>query len=162
MSKSTKIIITVILILIVLVVIVFAFTNPKKGLNENTTNTANETNNSIENKISQENILEENTVQNKIQNQNISQQDDKVESVTNIVPQGTAYSSDSDTGTTNKKQEAIELVKQKWGEDSTVAFSCDSVTSDGEYIIAVTSLETATVRNYFRVNLKNKTVTIEF
>ena len=36
MSKSTKIIITVILILIVLVVIVFAFTNPKKGLNENT------------------------------------------------------------------------------------------------------------------------------
>ena len=82
--------------------------------------------------------------------------------ITNIVPQGTAYNENSQVGTTNKKQEAINLVKEKWGEDSTVSFSCDSVTSNGEYIIAVTSLETATVRNYFRVNLEKKTVTIEF
>ena len=54
------------------------------------------------------------------------------------------------------------MVKQEWGEDDTVSFSCDSVTTQGEYIIAVTSLETATVRNYFRVNLENKTVTVEF
>ena len=39
---------------------------------------------------------------------------------------------------------------------------CDQVTSNGEYIIAVVSLETASVRNYFRVNLNNKTVEVKY
>jgi len=65
-------------------------------------------------------------------------------------------------GTTDKKQQAIDLVKEKWGEDSTVSFRCDSVNSSGEYIIAVISKSSATVKNYFKVNLKDKTVELEY
>ena len=53
------------------------------------------------------------------------------------------YEENSSVGTTDKKQEAIALVKQKWGEDDTVTFRCDSVSNNGEYIIAVVSKETA-------------------
>lgn len=65
-------------------------------------------------------------------------------------------------GTTDKKQQAIDLVKAEWGEDNTMSFRCDSVTSNGEYIIAVISKSSATVKNYFKVNLTNKTVEIYY
>ena len=48
------------------------------------------------------------------------------------------------------------------GEDNTVAFRCDSVTGNGEYIIAVISKKTASVKNYFRVNLAHQTVILEY
>ena len=64
--------------------------------------------------------------------------------------------------TTNKKQEAIDKVKEVWGEDNTVTYRCDSVTNDGEYIIAVVSTETMTVKNYFRVNLEKNTVEVDY
>jgi hypothetical protein len=72
------------------------------------------------------------------------------------------YEEDSDVGTTDKKLEAIELAKEKWGADETVSFRCDSVTSNGEYIIAVVSNETATVSTYFIVNLEKRTVEVDY
>lgn len=72
------------------------------------------------------------------------------------------YEENSEVGTTEKKEEAIKLAKEKWGPDNTVSFRCDSVTSKGEYIIAVVSKETATVSTYFIVNLENKTVEVDY
>ena len=74
----------------------------------------------------------------------------------------TIYEQNNDVGSTDKKQEAINLVKQKWGEDITVTFRCDSITSSGEYIIAVTSKSSAMVLNYFKVNLETKTVVVDY
>ncbi len=72
------------------------------------------------------------------------------------------YDTDSDIGTTDKKQEAINLVKDVWGEDNTVSYRCDSITADGKYIIAVVSLKTASVKNYFKVDLNTKQVEVDY
>ena len=56
----------------------------------------------------------------------------------------------------------LKLVKEKWGEDDTVSFTCDSITSDGEYVVAVNSIQKASVLNYFRVNLEKKTVVVDY
>lgn len=80
----------------------------------------------------------------------------------NELTASSVYEEANDVGSTDKKQEAIDLVKQKWGEDNTVAFRCDSVTGNGEYIIAVISKKTASVKNYFRVNLEKNTVEIDY
>lgn len=102
-----------------------------------------------------ENIIEEDELKN-----NETTEENTVKN-TEAPDDGSPVSS-SEEGTTNKKQQAIELVKQEWGEDESVSFRCDTVTSDGEYIIEVITKASATVRNRFRVNLENKTVEIYY
>ena len=159
MNKKIKIFILIILIILVCVICFLTFRNNKT---EEVDVFANETNEVLENVT---NTVDENKV---ISNEaeNVENSQEKAETTpvnpTDIVPSSSVYESNTDVGTTDKKQEAIELVKQKWGEDDSVSFRCDSVTTDGEYIIAVVSLETASVRNYFKVNLESKTVTIDY
>ncbi len=162
MDKKDKILIAVIVIIAVLVIGVLSY---QKIFNKD-----------VNQDESVENEIEENVVQNEMVEDNIivddpviDEEPSNTEITTSVQNQANTvyqsdkvYESNSAVGTTNKKEEAINLVKQEWGEDSTVTFSCDSVTTNGEYIIAVTSLETATVKSYFRVNLENKTVTVEF
>ena len=62
----------------------------------------------------------------------------------------------------DEKQKAVNLVKAQWGEDNTVSFQCDHVTSDGEYVVAVSSLSSAKVLNYFRVNVEDGIVEVEY
>ena len=162
MSKKGKIAIVVILIILVIICI-FTFSGNGQDIDENVEN----------NIVEQENIIQENIVEeNEVKLENIIEEDSENETVENMivnteVPSTSyqskdVYESNPDIGTTDKKQEAINLVKIAWGEDNSVTFSCDSITSEGEYIIAVTSIETATVRNYFRVNLENQTVSVEY
>ena len=159
MGKDFKyiiVIIVVVLIGILACVITQKFDNDSIQTNGNVNNTVVEPENEveIENIIQDENtVKEENVVENEIMENTV------VETTT---PVTTIYDSDSDIGTTNKKQEAIDLVKQTWGEDDTVSFRCDSITSDGKYIIAVVSLQTATVKNYFSVDLETKTVEVDY
>lgn len=67
----------------------------------------------------------------------------------------------STPGITDKKQKAIDLVKKEWGEDDTVNYVFDYVNEKGEYVIAVKDRATATVKNYFRVNLDTETVELD-
>ncbi len=161
MSRNTKIIIAVILIILVIVICCFTFMKKDKDDTKSNENViANET--AIEN-IVEENVVENSVVNEIVENKIVEEKEEPIiENVTEVKPQGTVYESKTDTGTTDKKQEAIGLVKEKWGEDSTVTFRCDSVSSKGEYIIAVVSKETATVKNYFKVNLKTKTVEVDY
>ena len=167
MNKKSKIIRSVTIIIAILAFCVFAY--------EKVTNKEDPV--ISENIIQEETKIEENIVENEVIEENIIENTVEKTIEENIIPSETVttlpepttvyqsqevYESNSDIGTTDKKEQAIELVKQTWGEDSTVTFTCDSVTTEGEYIIAVTSLETATVKNYFRVNLKNKTVNVEY
>lgn len=153
MSKNMKIIIAVVLVILVIVICCFTFGKDKNEENVSE-NTANEI---VENTL-MENEVDVNTVENEI----VEDDEPIVENVTEVKPQGTVYESNSDAGTTDKKQEAINLVKEKWGEDDSVTFRCDSVGVNGEYIIAVVSKQTASVKNYFKVNLYTKTVEVDY
>lgn len=159
MNKKIKIIILIVLIILVCVICFFTFKNNSTEVNIS----ADETNEINTNNVTNEtNEIENEVISNEIENTNQEVSTSQPMTPTEIVPSSSVYESNTDVGTTNKKQEAIELVKQKWGEDSSVTFRCDSVTTDGEYIIAVVSLESASVRNYFKVNLETKTVTIDY
>lgn len=156
MNEKEKIVIAVFAIIIVVIVLCCCFKDNDKDMN-----IANETleENSIDNSVLEENEVNENKIENKVENK---VEEPIIENVTKVEPQGTVYESNSDLGTTDKKQQAIDLVKQTWGEDDTVTFRCDSVNAKGEYIIAVVSKESASVKNYFKVNLNTKTVEIDY
>lgn len=155
MNNKEKMAIVIFAIIIILVVVVCTLKNGKKETN-------------ITNEIVEENIIANDIYsENKIDENKVEEVENKVEepiieNVTKVEPQGTVYESNSNVGTTDKKQEAINLVKQTWGEDDTVTFRCDSVNSKGEYIIAVVSKESASVKNYFKVNLNTKTVEVDY
>ncbi len=72
------------------------------------------------------------------------------------------YEKNNEAGSTQKKNEAIQMVKDNWGEDDTVTFRCDQVTGDGIYVIAVVQKQTGNVQNYFRVNLDENTVQVDY
>lgn len=160
MKKYVKIIVAIVLIIIAVVVCYFCF-GKKDEINVDV-EAENQIANENEENIVEENIVDENEVDNEVVEQEISNKDTQVPAGQEPPAKSNVYESDSDVGSTDKKQEAINLVKETWGEDNTVTFRCDSVTSNGEYIIAVISTETASVRNYFIVNLDNKTVTVDY
>ena len=158
MDNKVKICIAIIVILILIIICSLALGG--KETDETNSNTANNTTNIIENEVQNEveneNIAQNTTsVQNVVKNQKLPTQDFS----------SSVYEDKTEAGTISKKEEAINLVKEEWnklGEDNTVTFSVDSITSDGIYIVAVTSKERAEVLNYFRVNLKAKTVTVDY
>ena len=177
MKKKILIALICIIIAVVLVIVAFrvSFAINRKNNETNLNNNTAQENKVKENKT-EENIIVENEskeenkiVENKVadtSNKNIT---DKVVPAnqtdpttgTYVAPSSAVYES-TDIGSTDKKQQAIELVKKQWGEDNTVSFRCDSVTSEGEYIIAVISSESASVKNYFRVNINTKTVEVDY
>lgn len=152
-----KKVIVVFFILIIVVILCCTLGNKKEN-----TNITNEIllNNELEENNVDKNLVNTNTSKNEVEKE--TKEEPIVENVTKLEPQGTVYETNSDIGTTDKKQQAIDLVKEKWGEDETVSFRCDSVNSKGEYVIAVVSKETATVKNYFKVNLNTKSVEIDY
>ncbi len=160
MSRNAKIIIAIVLVVLVIVICCFTFGKNKKEetKNENDVTVENVVDDDVENVSNLANEVETNTVENEV----VEDEEPVVEKVTEVKEQGAVYETNSDTGTTDRKQDAIALVKEKWGEDSTVTFRCDSVTNSGEYIIAVVSKESASVKNYFKVNLSTKTVEVDY
>lgn len=155
-----KIAVIVICIILVIISVWAVFINKNENNNNNINNEVIE--NKIEdNETDKENIVEEDTIQNEIVEQEEPIQTEP-NTGTSVVPSSAIYESNSDVGTTDKKQAAIELVQNYWGEDSDATFRCDYVDSNGEYVIAVSSLQTASVKGYFRVNLENKSVEIEY
>ncbi len=154
-----KIKITIVAICIIVVIIgIYAVVFNKSDNQVENNNVNNEI---IENETNIENIVEENTIQNETIEPE-EQTNTEPNTGTAVVPSSAIYESDSDVGTTDKKQDAINLVKNYWGEDSDATFRCDYVDSNGEYIIAVSSIQSASVKGYFRVNLDKKTVDVEY
>ena len=130
-------------------------TEPISEVSTNNTNSLNE-NSTSEDENTNTNVTVENTVET-VTPEVTPENTDTVPITNNQV-----YESNTDLGSTEKKQEAINIVKSMWGEDSTVTYRCDSITSDGKYIVAVVSLETASVKNYFRVDLTTKTAEVDY
>ncbi len=164
MEKYKKYIISVLGIIIVLAMISLAVFMIYRMLNAKTP--ASGSNMNVISDGGKENEIEQDA--NKvIEESNTTDISETFESETNIVESqntGTSeiYEQDNDEGSTDKKQEAINLVKQKWGEDDSVTFRCESINQNGEYVVAVISKKSAKVKNYFKVNLDKKEVTISY
>lgn len=120
--------------------------------------------NVVENKEVENTTVEPEDNENTAKNEVV--EDDEGDVETTVLKQNTGSqiyeNSDSKVGSTSEKQKAVNLVKAQWGEDNTVSFQCDHVTSDGEYVVAVSSLSSAKVLNYFRVNVEDGTVEVEY
>ena len=129
----------------------------------------------VQNEVQEENveIIEENEEE-KVEEEPVEEpveekkEDDKKDEniTTTVLKQNTGSQiyedPDSVVGSTSEKQKAINLVKAQWGEDRNVVFDCDHVTDDGEYVVAVVSLVTAEVQNYFKVNVETGEVEVEY
>lgn len=122
----------------------------EKNYNVNETEETSSTN--VENVSSEENEVVNNEISN----------DTDINLLENKTDEPTVYDQNQEIGATDKKAQAIDLVKKQWGEDSTVTFRCDHVTSSGEYVIAVISKDSASVKNYFKVNLEENTVEVDY
>ena len=114
-----------------------------------------------ENKIAENETIENTMQQNMVENQttNTQQEFDLPNTVVNETI--SESSKPAIPGVTDEKQKAIELVKKQWGQDDTVNYVFDYVNENGEYVIAVKDKVSATVKNYFRVNLTTQTVELD-
>ena len=61
-----------------------------------------------------------------------------------------------------KLDQAINLVKKAWGEDNSVYFTNEGVSSDGIYTVAARDKVSTAVKNYFKVNLETKKVEVDY
>ncbi len=167
MKKYGKYIFGIVLIIAIVLIFNTIYNREQKKLNVQS-NENIVTNSEIENlEEVEENIEIQNTVietENTVKEDNVKtpENETKQEKVDKNTSGTAIYEEKSDLGSTDKKQEAINLVKQIWGKDDTVTFRCDSVEKSGEYIIAVVSKTSAKVLNYFKVNLQNKTVIVDY
>lgn len=171
MKKILRIIIGIIILLLLFIVACYSAFKLTDKPNDNE-NMFSNTFATIDNTNTQniaENILDENVIntENTVNRINKNTENTPEKPTTNSqavqkVPSSAIYETNSDVGTTDKKEEAINLVKAKWGEDDTVSFRCDSVTANGEYIIAVVSKDSASVKNYFKVNLEKQSVEVDY
>ena len=115
-----------------------------------------------ENQTDIQNITNEtNTVENTTTNEIKNTIDTKNNQVQNTTKEKKVSNSPAIPAVTDDKQKAIELVKKEWGEDDTVSFSFDYINEKGEYVVAVKDKASATVKNYFKVNLQNGTVELD-
>lgn len=152
--------ILVLIICVIVVAITFYLINDMKNKIEN--NEVSNLSNTQENEVvNQEDIIEEepmneNIVENKINNEETNTAKNKVTSNTSV-----QNSAPAQPAVTDKKQRAIELVKEEWGEDNSVSYVFDYINENGEYVIAVKDRASATVKYYFRVDLDTETVELD-
>lgn len=127
--------------------------------NANEVNTENVAHNTNTNTNIVENIVDENSAKNETVENTNTTNTTKEEIKT---PQTAVTSGDDDKLAENKQNQAVELVKQKWGSDSKVYFTNESVNSKGEYIVAARDKSSTEVKNYFKVNIETGTVEVDY
>lgn len=164
-GKISKLKIGLLIICIVVVGVTFYMiqdiqTKIQKEEPQNTLKTEDKLENE-ENKIAENETIENTMQQNMVENQttNTQQEFDLPNTVVNETI--SESSKPAIPGVTDEKQKAIELVKKQWGQDDTVNYVFDYVNENGEYVIAVKDKVSATVKNYFRVNLTTQTVELD-
>lgn len=109
--------------------------------NDNNINTTSQENNVINNNSNNtENTIDNNTSNS---NNNNSQTQEPTGNLTN---------------STEKKEQAIEIVKKEWGEENDVLFDC-YVNNNGDYIVTISTIS-GSVISYYKVDLDKKTIEI--
>lgn len=80
----------------------------------------------------------------------------------NTIEDSKVLSDEEDNFSSKKAKSAIDLVKEYWGEDSTVYFTNEGVNSKGEHIVAVRQKTSTIVKNYFKVNLETQEIELDY
>lgn len=168
MEKSSKV---ALIIGCALIVLFFIFTRKyivKTDESDNTINiTSNVINNIIDQNMSkeenqnelQENIIEENS--SNVENNVIEDSNNIIDNNTNSQVQGLEEkTSANDEKIINKKDEALRLVEEEWGEDSTVYYTIDNE-SGNIYSISVRSKATTAVLQEYEVDVTKGIVTLK-
>ncbi len=121
------------------------------------TNSSSENTNTIENNDNNNNTSQENNVINNNSNNTENTIDNNTSNSNNNNSQ-TQEPTGNLTNSTDKKEQAIALVKKEWGEDDTVLFDC-YVNNNGDYIVTI-STNSGSVISYYKVDLDKKTIEI--
>ncbi len=157
MDKSTKILLIVLAIALIVVGAVIVFTKSDNVVNNETTN--NSVNEAVNNAL--------NWINNEMGNEVEGNEATENETVSNVVENTNNNGNDKtedENITENQKEEmaddekAIELVKNKWGEDDSVTFKIDEKTEDGKYSVSVVDKNTTEVLMWYEADIKNETV----
>ena len=68
---------------------------------------------------------------------------------------------DKDLDKTDDKDKAIAMVAEEWGEDSSVYYTNEGISS-GYYIVAVRDKSNTSVKMFYKVDLTNHTVEVDW
>lgn len=158
MNKKVKIAVPIVCVLVVGITfyMIFDIKNKVEKINYDTNDIVVE-NTVEENIIDEENTVnEENTIANDVSKENTT--------IENVVTQSGSeeVSEEEDAYSTKKLDEAKYLVKKAWGDDDTVYFTTEGVSSEGLYLVAAREKSTTNVKNYFKVNLETKKVEVDY
>ena len=157
MRKYLYFIVPIICVIVVIITFYMIF-DIKNKVEEANYGTENIQVNEIEEEIIEENIVEQNIV---IDNENTNITD----SATNTSNSNTTkeeISEEDDSYSKKKLDEAISLVQKAWGEDNTVYFTNEGLNSEGVYMVAARDKTSTAVKNYFKVDLENKKVQVDY
>ena len=153
MKKALKFIVPGICILVVGITfyMIFDIQNKVEEKNYGTENIADN-----DEEIEEENITDSNTanVEDEEVENNTTEADNTVED-DNLM-------SEEDKSANSNQEKAINLVKEYWGEDSSVYFTNEGTNSKGEYIVAVRQKTSTTVDDYFKVNIETEEVEVDY
>ena len=156
MKKSTRIIIVAICIFVVGLTFYLIFDMQKQLSERASTN------------VVSENKIKENTVNRVNNTQNIVNEIEQNVILNNVVSENTVNNSEVEENDMQEsfekegnQQLAIELVKEKWGDTSSVYLTNEGINDDGEYLVAVRGKDSTAIIASFRVDIKNKKVNID-
>lgn len=163
MDKKTKIIIGILIVLIIVVIAIVCYrvlvVIPKEVeastyiKEENDTNISQEEN-SVENEISENEVVQNQTQEGIAQNTNLSQNNEQ-NTENQITGKEEEESNKENTGV-NKEEKAIELAKKAWGENSSAyTFSVDYIEGNIYHIQVISNAQTI---GYFDVNVDTEEV----
>lgn len=129
------------------------------GIDENEIyNNANEVNNVVENNVNT-NSIDNNT------NTNINKNTTNTNTLANnlAVTSNPSKSEESESSldNTSDKDKAIALVEAEWGPDESVYYTNEGISS-GLYIVAVRDKSNTSVKMFYKVDLENNTVEIDW
>lgn len=137
------------------------YNNTMYGWGEKETNTVNEVNNNtnIDN-------LDTNTSNTDNSNTTVSNTSTNSEKNTSVSTNNTTTNNKSEETTedlagTDEKEKAITLVAKEWGEDSSVYYTNEGISS-GLYIVAVRDKSNTSVKMFYKVDVKNNTVEVDW
>ena len=117
------------------------------------TNTVNTTNNVKNTSV--------NTVANTAVANNTKTNTNTVGSKTPVTNTANTETTTEDLSGRNEKEKAVTLVAKEWGEDSSVYFTNEGI-SNGLYIVAVRDKSNTSVKMFYKVDLKNNKVEVDW
>lgn len=151
MNKKTRIVIFVIVVIVLCLTVYLScqIMNKQqdvKHIDGNSLNITNDIGNIMANNIITNNEIKIDETKNTV----AQNKDNNQSTINNIGPD-----------TKEAKEQAIQLVKDDWGDDSSVYYYVDEVKENGKYTVSIRDSQTTSVIVWYEVDLKNNTAVMQ-